>query len=318
MIGKLLIVFGVAFILSVIFCRIAIPILRRANAGQNILSYVKEHKKKEGTPTMGGLAFLSAAVLTCVCFEKEMTKSLVLALVIGLSYMLIGFLDDLMKHRRQENLGLRAWQKLLFQAAVAIFSGIFCMRAGYTTLYIPYTKSMFQVGAAILPISIFVYLASVNAVNLTDGLDGLAASVSIPFFLTLGLLPILQESGANFSILSFCISGALVGYLLFNVSPATIFMGDTGSLSLGGFAASIALFSGNVLYLAVIGICFVLSVISVVLQVIYYKATGGKRIFLMAPLHHHFQKKGYSETRICYAYFVVTLIVCISVLVGYM
>jgi len=148
----------------------------------------------------------------------------------------------------------------------------------------------------------------VNAVNLTDGLDGLAASSSIPFFACLGVLISVQKGFSYLSILSFCLMGALLGYLFFNTSPASVFMGDTGSLALGGFAAAIAIFTGNVLYIAVVGLVFVISVISVILQVIYYKATKGKRIFLMAPIHHHFQQKGFSESKISYAYFIITLL----------
>jgi phospho-N-acetylmuramoyl-pentapeptide-transferase len=147
---------------------------------------------------------------------------------------------------------------------------------------------------------------------LTDGLDGLAAGTSVPFFLVMGILILLQNGlgGAADSIvtLCFCLSASLVAYLVFNVHPALVFMGDTGSLALGGFASSIALLTGNALYVAVLGFCFVLSVISVIIQVIYYKATGGKRVFLMAPIHHHFQEKGFSESRISYAYATVTFL----------
>jgi phospho-N-acetylmuramoyl-pentapeptide-transferase len=152
------------------------------------------------------------------------------------------------------------------------------------------------------------FVATVNAVNLTDGLDGLAAGSCVPFFLCIGCLILLQQGETAFAVLSFSLVGSLLGYLCFNVSPASVFMGDTGSLALGGFAAAIGVFSGNALYLLVIGAVFVLSVISVIMQVIYYKVTGGKRIFLMSPIHHHFQKKGFSESKIAYAYSMVTLL----------
>lgn len=303
-----------AFALSFAFCKILIPILRKIKAGQNILSYVKEHKGKGGTPTMGGIAFLFAAFFSTLVFFKGGDKTLIISMAIGISYMVVGLLDDLLKKRHKENLGLRAWQKLLFQIAIAIFAGTYCVRAGLTTLHIPFFRATFDVGVWILPIAVFVFIATVNAVNLTDGLDGLAAGVSIPFFGTLGVLIVLQAGGEGLPTLAFALVGALLAYLLFNVSPARLFMGDTGSLSLGGFAACVALFSGNALYLPIIGACFVFSVISVILQVIYYKVTGGKRIFLMAPVHHHFQEKGYSENRISYAYSVITALlgaVCI-------
>jgi len=229
-------------------------------------------------------------------------------LAIGVAYMIIGLLDDYLKKRHKENLGLRAWQKFAFQSLVAVFCGVYCYRAGLTKLYVPFGNIAVDIGWGMIFLAIFVFLATVNAVNLTDGLDGLAAGTSIPFFLVLGLMIILQNGERSLSIVAFCLAGALFAYLFFNVSPASVFMGDTGSLALGGFAAAIATFSGNALYVTILGFCFVLSVISVILQVIYYKVTGGKRIFLMAPIHHHFQKKGYSESRISYAYFAVTLL----------
>ena len=301
-----------AFGLSFVFCLFWIPFLRKWNAGQNILSYVKEHKKKNGTPTMGGIAFVSAAVLTSVLFvgrvvEREVRSS-VLCLLIGVAYMIIGLLDDFLKIRRKENLGLRAWQKLAFQSIVAIFCGIYCYRNGLTELEIPFIGIKQKINWWIIPISVFVFLGTVNAVNLTDGLDGLAAGTSIPFFLIFGVLITLQNGDKGVAVLSFSLVGALLAYLVFNVNPASVFMGDTGSLALGGFASAISVFTGNALYVAVVGACFVASVLSVILQVAYFKVTGGKRILKMAPIHHHFQQKGYSESRIAYAYFAITLI----------
>ena len=173
---------------------------------------------------------------------------------------------------------------------------------------IPFGFGEVDVGWWLLPISIFVNVATVNAVNLTDGLDGLAAGSCLPFFLFIGLLVFGGDSG-GLDTLCFALVGALAAYLLFNTSSASVFMGDTGSLGLGGFASSICLLSGTAFFIPVIGIVFVFSVISVILQVIYYKATGGKRIFRMAPVHHHFQQIGYSESKIAYCYAVVTALV---------
>ncbi|MBQ8296027.1 MAG: phospho-N-acetylmuramoyl-pentapeptide-transferase [Clostridia bacterium] len=305
-----------AFFVSLLFCALSIPILRRFKAGQNILSYVKEHKKKSGTPTMGGLAFITAAVLTAILFVRSIERTFLLAVAIGLSYMVIGLLDDLMKKKHRQNLGLKAWQKFSFQLIVAIFAGIYCKRADLTVLNIPFAKTSMSIGGWILPLSVFVFVATVNAVNLTDGLDGLAAGACVPYFATLGVLIVLQKGNTTLATLSMCLMGALIAYLLFNAPPASVFMGDTGSLALGGFAAAIALFSGNALYIVAVGIVFVFSVISVIVQVIYYKATKGKRVFLMAPIHHHFQMKGYSESKISYAYFVITLVLgllCVTI-----
>ena len=298
-----------AFAFSLVFCLLLIPLLRRLKAGQNILVYVKEHKSKSGTPTMGGIAFVAAALFSAVIFIPKAEKAVVLTFAIGIAYMLVGLLDDFLKKKHKENLGLKAWQKFLFQIAIAVLAGVYCLRAELTMLYLPFTKLSLNVGFWMLPIAVFVFVATVNAVNLTDGLDGLASATAIPFFLTLGILIALQTAESHAPTLCFCLVGALCAYLLFNVSPASVFMGDTGSLALGGFASCIGIFTGNALYIAVVGIAFVFSVISVLVQVIYYKATGGKRVFLMSPIHHHFQKKGYSESKISYAYFAITAVI---------
>lgn len=297
-----------AFVVSWLACKGLIPILKKLKAEQNILSYVKEHESKSGTPTMGGIAFLLAAIVVALLFVEKCEHVFVLSIVIGLSYMIVGLLDDYLKQKHKENLGLRAWQKLLFQTLIAIFAAWYCYRADLTVLYLPFINKSINLGLWILPLSIFIFLATVNAVNLTDGLDGLAAGTCVPFFAAFGVLILLQGGAQSLSVVAFSLTGALLGYLLFNVYPASVFMGDTGSLSLGGFVGCIALFSGNALYVLIIGACFVLSVISVIIQVIYYKATGGKRVFLMAPFHHHLQKKGYSEGYISYLYAVITLL----------
>lgn len=236
----------------------------------------------------------------------------------SLSYLFVGLLDDLLKKKHKQNLGLKAWQKLVFQTFVALFAGLYCHRFGKTALHIPFFNATFEIGAWIVPLTVFVFLATVNCVNLTDGLDGLAAGTCFPFFLFLGCILISQGESGELAEICFCLCGALCAYLLFNAPPASVFMGDTGSLSLGGFASCLAVFSGNALYIAVLGVMFALSGITVILQVIYYKATGGKRIFLMAPVHHHFQQKGYSETRIAFAYATVTTVVgmiCVAAIV---
>ena len=304
----------ISFALSLLFCIVLIPVLRRLKAGQNILVYVKEHKQKSGTPTMGGIAFISAAFIASAMFIRRAERSVFVTVAIGLAYMAVGLLDDYLKHRRKENLGLRAWQKFSFQALIALFAGLFCLRNQLTVLYLPFSNQYIDIGIWVLPLAVFVFIATVNAVNLTDGLDGLATGTSVPFFLSLGFLIYLQTQNTGQTTICFCVVGALCAYLLFNTYPASVFMGDTGSLSLGGIAACIATFTGNALYIPIIGVMFVVSVISVMIQVIYYKVTGGKRVFLMAPIHHHFQKRGYSESKIAYAYALITTLlglVCI-------
>ena len=304
----------VAFVLSIVFCAAAIPLLKRAGSGQHILSYVKEHAAKEGTPTMGGLAFVVAAVLSGLLFARGADKSFFVALAVGLGYLAVGFLDDLLKKRRGKNLGLRPYQKIIFQLAVAVMASVYCCLDGLTVLRIPYTSIEADIGWWMLPLGMLVFVGTVNGVNLTDGLDGLAGGTSAVFFLALGTLVFLQGESGALALLCFCLSGALAAYLVFNTSRASLFMGDTGSLALGGFAASAALFSGNALIVPIAGIMFVLSSISVIVQVIYYKKTG-RRIFLMAPLHHHFQHKGYSESKIAYTYAAITAALSLTLLI---
>ena len=296
-----------AFALSLGLCAAEIPLLKKMKAGQNILHYVKEHAGKGGTPTMGGLGFVLAASIVAFLANGREDKSFLVVLAVGLGYLFVGFLDDFLKKRRKDNLGLRPYQKVFFQLAVAVIAAVYCCLNGLTVLRIPFTTKAYDVGWWMLPFGVFVYIATVNGVNLTDGLDGLAGSTSAVFFLALGALIALQGESRAVSLTCVCLTGALLAFLVFNVNRASIFMGDTGSLSLGGFAASASLLTGNALVVPVAGFMFVLSSISVIMQVIYYKKTG-KRIFLMAPIHHHFQEKGHSEGKIAYAYAAVTAV----------
>jgi len=306
----------IAFVLSLVLCAVEIPLLKRLGAGQNILSYVKEHKSKGGTPTMGGLAFIFSACIVALIMGGVRDKPFLVTVAVGVGYLAVGFLDDLLKKRRGENLGLRPYQKIIFQLAVAVMASLYCCFEGITVLRIPYTRLTVDVGWGMLPLGIFVLLATVNSVNLTDGLDGLAGSVSAVFFAFVATLLILQEGDGDSAILCICLTGALAAYLVFNTNRASVFMGDTGSLSLGGFAACVCLFTGNALVIPIAGIMFVLSSISVIIQVIYYKKTG-KRVFLMAPIRHHVQEKGYSEGKISYAYALVTAVLGATLLLPF-
>ncbi len=300
------------FALSLVFTAAIIPLLKKVKAGQYILGYVKEHKDKSGTPTMGGLAFVCATVILSFVFNGFKNKTVNLTLIITAGFMLVGFLDDSLKIIRRDNGGLKPYQKIVFQFLIATAAAVYCYVNGITKLYLPFFKgAAVDVYWGIIPLVLFIFLATVNCVNLTDGLDGLAGGTGMMYILALGVMTALR--GGKFDGVCFIAVGALAAFLLFNVNKAAVFMGDTGSLALGGLIACVTVFSGNSLYLPVIGITFVLSGISVIVQVIYYKRTK-RRIFLMAPIHHHFQMKGYTECKIAYTYALITAfagIICI-------
>ncbi|HIU00354.1 MAG TPA: phospho-N-acetylmuramoyl-pentapeptide-transferase [Candidatus Coproplasma excrementavium] len=294
-----------AFFISLALLLAITPLLRRLKAGQYILGYVKEHKNKSGTPTMGGLAFVCAATIVSLCFCGVNSTTVNLTLVITAGYCLIGFADDFLKIYRKENLGLRPYQKIIFQCAIAAIAAAYCYVNKLTLLNIPFTHITVDISWGIIPLAVFVFLSAVNCVNLTDGLDGLAGGTSLAYLAAFGVM--LIGSGSDLGTVSLAMCGALGAFLLFNTNRASVFMGDTGSLALGALISCVSVFSRNALYIPVIGIMFVISGISVIIQVIYYKRTR-RRIFLMAPVHHHFQMKGFAESKISYAYFAVTAV----------
>ena len=321
---KLLIALLVAFVVCLIIAPIVISLLKKEKIKQVILHYVQNHQAKSGTPTMGGIIFIIAICLVPFIFfkSKAITMS-VMVILVFLGYAIVGFIDDFIKFKFKRNLGLRAYQKLLFQLAISIIISIFAYKNSLigSTIILPFSGKLVDFGWAIIPLNIVVFLATTNSVNLTDGLDCLATGTSISYlFSFLMLLLVLSGSvlanmgGVFFSELyniqiTICVSiGALLCYTLFNCYPAKIFMGDTGSLGLGALIATLAIVTRTTLYLPMLGIMFVLSSVSVIMQVSYYKLTK-KRIFLMAPLHHHFEKKGIHEVRIAVAYTVVTFLV---------
>lgn len=296
-----------AFCVSLLLLLILLPLLKRLKAGQYILGYVKEHKDKGGTPTMGGLAVISSIIIVGLGVSGIGDGKTNLTLAITAGFTVVGFLDDFLKIYRKDNGGLKPYQKILFQLAISAIAAAYCYVNELTVLFVPFGGGLsFDIGWGIIPLVIFVFIASVNCVNLTDGLDGLAGGTSLAFLFVLGIMLSVQNSGN--AALCFVGVGAIGAFLLLNVNKASIFMGDTGSLALGGFISCACVFSGNTLYIPILGIMFVLSGISVILQVIYYKRTR-RRIFLMAPLHHHFQMKGHTECKIVYAYVTATALV---------
>ncbi len=296
-----------AFVATLFLSMILLPLLRKLKAGQYILGYVKEHKDKGGTPTMGGLAFISAIIGVGLCLLGIKDGRINLTLAVTGGFAVVGFLDDFLKIYRKDNGGLKPYQKILFQFAIACIAAVYCFFNDLGYLNIPFGGGIsVYIGWGIIPLVVFIFIATVNCVNLTDGLDGLAGGTSCAYLFVFGIMLYLQSNKS--ARLCFVAVGALAAFLLFNVNKAAIFMGDTGSLALGGFIAGVSVFSGNSLYIPILGIMFVISGISVIIQVIYYKRTR-RRIFLMAPLHHHFQMKGYTECKISYVYGLITAVI---------
>ena len=296
-----------AFCASALLLMIILPLLRRLKAGQYILGYVKEHKSKSGTPTIGGLAFITAIIVVGLCLLGVRDSKVNLTLAITGGFTVVGFLDDFLKIYRKENEVLKPYQKIIFQVLIAAIAAAYCYVNGLTYLKIPFgSGAQFNISWGIIPLVILIFIATVNCVNLTDGLDGLAGGTSSAYLFIFGIMLYIQ--GSNLAALCFVAVGAVAAFLVFNVNKASIFMGDTGSLALGGLISCVSVFSSNSLYIPVLGIMFVISGISVIVQVIYYKRTR-RRVFLMAPIHHHFQMKGYTECKITYSYAVITAFV---------
>lgn len=318
--------FLVAAIISIAIGAITIPLLKKLKFGQNILSYVSEHDYKSGTPTVGGIIFISSCIIAYYVFRSEENRLSEVCVAVFVAYALVGFIDDFIKIKLHRNEGLNPVQKTLFEIIIAVVVSVYAYTRGLTKVSIPFTNTVVDLKFWYVPLCAFCFIATTNSVNLTDGLDGLAGGVTYVYALVFGSLLLIQVSKggirypvskeyANVAQFSFCLSGALVGFLFYNTYRATVFMGDTGSLALGGAVAITAALSGNLLFIPIIGITYVASSISVILQVTYFRLSGGKRLFLMAPLHHHFQHKGYAESKIVFGYKFVTLVIGLSVII---
>lgn len=302
----------ISFGISAIVCPMIIPFLKRLKFGQQIREEgPKEHMKKSGTPTMGGLAFIFSIVLTSLFFVKDYPK-IIPVLFVTVGFGVIGFLDDYIKVVMKRSEGLNPIQKLIGQILIA---GIFCFYLMYnedvaTTLRIPFLNGYeLNVGWFFIPIFFVTALGTDNGVNLTDGLDGLCASVTLLVAIFLTAVSVGEDHGIE--PVTGAAAGSLLGFLLFNVHPARVFMGDTGSLALGGFVISAMFMMRMPLFILIAGFIYFVETVSVILQVGYFKLTGGKRLFRMAPLHHHFELGGWSETRVVTVFSIVTALMCL-------
>ncbi|SDH69852.1 Phospho-N-acetylmuramoyl-pentapeptide-transferase [Planococcus glaciei] len=308
---NLLIGFGAAFLLTVILMPLFIPLLRRMKFGQSIREEGPEsHMKKTGTPTMGGLVYLIAIIVTVLLvalFTEGLTADILILLLVLFGFGLIGFLDDFIKVVLKRNLGLTSLQKLIAQIVIAVISFLLLNGTEFdTSVSIPFTGAAIELSFVYVLFIIFWLVGFSNAVNLTDGLDGLVAGTASIAFAAFGVLAIHQDENA-IALFTFSVAGALLGFLVFNKYPAKVFMGDTGSLALGGALAMVSILLKQELLLLLIGLVFVIETLSVILQVGSFKLRK-KRIFKMSPIHHHFELSGWSEWKVVTVFWLVGLI----------
>lgn len=318
------------FVISAVLGKMLIPMLRRLKAGQSI----KEdgptwHMAKQGTPTMGGLMFIAATVVTALILNVQgilrWDWTWLVVLLFALVFGIIGFIDDYAKVKKKENTGLSAAQKFLLQLAAAILFIVLLRYLGILSpnLYVPFFGTEWKLPWVVyLIFAAFVITGTVNAVNITDGVDGLAAGVTLPvcaFFAASFAYAYVnwdQPSGLGMTVVAAALFGALAGFLVHNFHPAKVFMGDTGSLFLGGMVCGMAFALDLPLILILVGIIYIAETLSDIIQVVYFKATHGKRIFRMAPLHHHLEMGGWSEAKLFFVFTGISLAFCILACFG--
>jgi len=313
---KSILALGLGFVGAVLLGLIIIPILKRMHVGQRISIFVGEnHKKKEGTPTMGGLIFIVPTILVTflllITNKIEYTTNLGIVLIVFLGYAFIGFLDDYLSIKRGNNEGLTEIQKLIGQVLIALaFFFLYMKSGGQTALIISTLHINIQMGWVYGLFILFLLVGASNAVNLTDGLDGLAGGLSAIAFIAFSLISMVVGY-EDMGIFTFILTGGLIGFLVFNTHPAKVFMGDTGSLALGGVMATIAVLTHREVTLAVVAGVFIVETLSVILQVIWLYVFH-KKLFLMTPIHHHFEKLGWQETDIVKLFWVIGLILAMA------
>ena len=307
----------ISFVLSVAMGPIVIPILRKLKMGQTEREEgVQSHLLKAGTPTMGGVMILASILITSLFYVKDYPK-IIPILFVTLGFGLVGFLDDYLKVVMKRSDGLFPMQKMGLQIVITAIFAFYVVKFTDVPLtwIIPFTNGkVIDWGFLAIPFMFIVIIGTVNGVNFTDGLDGLASSVTVLVATFFSVVAIGTQSGIE--PVTCAVVGALLGFLLFNVYPASVFMGDTGSLALGGFVASTAYMLQMPLFIVIVGLIYLVEVLSVMIQVTHFKKTGGKRIFKMAPIHHHFELCGWSETRVVAVFSIITAILCLIALMA--
>ena len=309
-VGNVLVPLIMGLIFSLILGPIFIPMLHKLKFGQNIRKEgPKSHFKKSGTPTIGGLIFFISVTVTMLVMRFKVTDKEMIILYATFAFAFIGFLDDILKIIHKDNLGLKAGQKMILLLIFSVALAWYGYKYVGSDLLVPFTNIKWNLGILYIPFVIIYYAAVTNAVNLTDGLDGLATSVTIvvlTFFAIVGF----KTGNNHVGVFAVALIGALLGFLKFNAFPAKIFMGDTGSLGLGGAVATMALMLKMPLFVIIVGGIYLFETLSVIIQVTSFKLTG-KRVFKMAPVHHHFEQLGWSEVKIVTVFSIITAILCI-------
>ena len=321
MIRETILAIIIAFAVSALLCPVIIPFLHKLKFGQQVRDDgPQSHLKKQGTPTMGGLIILTSIIITSV-FYIPSYPMIIPVLFMTVGFGIIGFLDDYIKIIMKRSEGLNPIQKLIGQFIITGIFAWYLLHSGEVgiDMLIPFTGGFengkfLSLGILFVPALFFITLGTDNGVNFTDGLDGLCTSVTILVATFLTIVAIGENMGI--SPITGAVVGSLLGFLLFNVYPAKVFMGDTGSLALGGFVASAAYMMRLPLFIPIIGLIYLVEVLSVIIQVTYFKKTGGKRIFKMAPIHHHFELCGWSETRVVAVFSIVTALLCMIAYLG--
>ena len=321
MIRETILAIIIAFAVSALLCPVIIPFLHKLKFGQQVRDDgPQSHLKKQGTPTMGGLIILSSIIITSVFYIPSYPR-IISVLFMTVGFGIIGFLDDYIKIIMKRSEGLNPIQKLIGQFVITGIFAWYLLHSGEVgiDMLIPFTGGFengkfLSLGILFVPALFFITLGTDNGVNFTDGLDGLCTSVTILVATFLTIVAIGENMGI--SPITGAVVGSLLGFLLFNVYPAKVFMGDTGSLALGGFVASAAYMMRLPLFIPIIGLIYLVEVLSVIIQVTYFKKTGGKRIFKMAPIHHHFELCGWSETRVVAVFSIVTALLSMIAYLG--
>lgn len=307
---------GIAFIVMLLISPKGIEILHRLKFGQEVRDDGPEaHLKKQGTPTMGGILFLIAITIGVLPFIGE-NKGLLPAYLLGIGFGIVGFIDDYLKVVKHQSEGFNPKQKMAAQVVISLlYIAYLYFFSGHSTAFLlPFVKGQkLLFGIWFFPISLFIITATDTGANFTDGIDGLCGSVTAVIVFFLFLADQFFLGGDSLGALPGAVLGGILGFLVFNAYPAKVFMGDTGSLALGGFVVAMALQTELALYIPIFAFIYFVEVLSVILQVSYFKMTRGKRIFKMAPIHHHFELSGWSETRVVTVFSIVTILACFLV-----